>query len=134
MAAASYNLSGYRYAYGSRIQIHRWGWVSGVFNQTGGTHVASNILILAYTPGSRGTYNLSGGNLSAATVQINSGGLFNQTGGNLNATSSLTNPGTYTMAGGTLTGGSLHPSTDSSPPLPATAPSTPPPASITTAP
>jgi hypothetical protein len=80
---------------------------TAVFTQIGGTNNISNTLYLAANSGS-GTYNLQGGSLQAANVNINSGGVFNQTGGSLNATTSLTNAGAYTMAGGTLTGVSLN--------------------------
>ena len=78
---------------------------SGTFTQTGGSNTVSACLTLGLYSGSRGTYNLQGGSLQAANVNIKSGGTFAQTGGSLNATTSLTNAGTYTMAGGTLTGG-----------------------------
>ena len=70
---------------------------SGAFTQTGGTNTVSNTLTLASNSGSSGTYNLQGGSLSAATVNLNAGGLFNQTGGSLNAT-------TFNQQGGTVTG------------------------------
>ena len=79
---------------------------SGTFTQSGGTNTVSQPLP-GLPAGSSGTYNLQGGSLQAATVNINSGGVINQTGGSLNATTSLTNGGAYTMAGGTLSGATL---------------------------
>ena len=78
---------------------------TGSFTQTGGSNTVNAALYLGYYSGSSGTYNLQGGRLQAANVNIKSGGTFAQSGGSLNATTSLTNAGTYTMAGGTLTGG-----------------------------
>jgi outer membrane autotransporter protein len=54
---------------------------TGVFNQTGGSHVVSNTLTLAETAGSTGSYNLSGGTLTASYLDVKNGGAFTQTGG-----------------------------------------------------
>jgi hypothetical protein len=60
---------------------------SGIFNQSGGNHTVANTLSLADVAGSSGTYNLSGGILSAANEFIAHGlaggstGTFNQSGG-----------------------------------------------------
>ena len=50
---------------------------SGVFTQSGGTHTVAKGLTLAQNATSRGTYNLTGGSLSAGTIRVNSGGTFN---------------------------------------------------------
>ena len=47
---------------------------SGTFTQSGGTNTVSNTLTLAANAGSSGTYNLSGGSLAAATINLNAGG------------------------------------------------------------
>jgi hypothetical protein len=71
---------------------------TGTFNQTGGTHTVIGTMTLAAQAGSQGTYNLSSiGALHAGSILLNSGGTFNQTGGTLYA-------GTFTQAGGTVTG------------------------------
>jgi hypothetical protein len=49
---------------------------TGVFNQGGGQNM-TNTLTLALNPGSKGTYNLEGGTLTANEIKINSGGTFN---------------------------------------------------------
>jgi fibronectin-binding autotransporter adhesin len=60
---------------------------NGIFTQTGGAHrvvgpyAMDGALTLASRSGSRGTYNLEGGSLTARAIILNAGGLFNQTGG-----------------------------------------------------
>ena len=49
----------------------------GVFHPERGTHTVANTLTLAQNANSSGTYNLSGGSLSAGTIQVNPGGTFN---------------------------------------------------------
>ena len=58
------------------------GTANGVFNQYGGTHTVGNDLRVGDSPGSRGTYNLTGGSLSVTgnTVVGNAGsGVFPRT-------------------------------------------------------
>lgn len=57
---------------------------TGVFNQTGGTHIVkANSLLIGFGQVASGTYNLSGGSLTTPITQIADGGtaLFKQTGG-----------------------------------------------------
>ena len=71
---------------------------TGTYSQSGGTHTVTGTMTLAAQAGSQGTYNLSGsGSLHAGSILLNSGGTFNQTGGTLYA-------GTFTQAGGSVTG------------------------------
>jgi hypothetical protein len=84
-----------------------------VFNQTAGMHLTSGLVTLGMNPGSSGTYNLSGGTLSAGSINLMRGAL-NLTGGTLAYTSlvqtggdisgTLTNSTSYTFNGGTFTG------------------------------
>jgi hypothetical protein len=59
------------------------------FTQSSGSNSTAGSLFLGVTPGSSGTYNLSGGAVSASQVLVGAGtnaggmGLFNQTGGNV---------------------------------------------------
>ena len=76
---------------------------TGAFTQSGGTHTVTNTLTLAANSGSSGTYNLSGGSLSAATIQINSGGHFNVTGAPQAVTGNVTNAGTVHVTNATVT-------------------------------
>ncbi|MFH1417701.1 MAG: hypothetical protein ABII12_05370 [Planctomycetota bacterium] len=61
----------------------------GTFTQTGGTNSVSNELYLGYSPLSDGTYDLSGGDLSASTVHVgydyDGTAAFSWTGGTLDA-------------------------------------------------
>ena len=69
-------------------------------------------LYLGYYPGSSGTYNLSGGSLSAPAetigVLVGGVGVFNQSGGTNTVTDDLTlgyrsgSSGTYNLSGGSL--------------------------------
>jgi hypothetical protein len=52
---------------------------SGTLNQSGGTHTIGGSLFVAFNPGSTGTVNISGGQLSASGLVNN--GTFNQSGG-----------------------------------------------------
>ena len=56
---------------------------TGNLNQSGFTNTVTGILYLGYSPGSSGTYNLSGGNLSAGNEIIghSGSGVFNQSSG-----------------------------------------------------
>jgi uncharacterized protein with beta-barrel porin domain len=83
---------------------------SGVMNQSGFTNTLSGNLIISYNPGSSGTYNLSGGSLSASVAEIIGGcgaGTFNQSGGS-NQTEFLTlgtnsgSNGTFNLSGGSF--------------------------------
>jgi len=82
----------------------------GVFTQEGGAHNVTNILTLAATGGSAGTYNLNNGTLSAGTINLNTGGIFNRNGGTLNFTT-LNLPGGAFQGDldtfGTITGSGL---------------------------
>ena len=71
---------------------------TGTFNQNGGTNTVT-ILEVAFNPGSSGTYNLTGGILTATTVNLNPGGTFNEAaaGNFLYAT-------TFNQQGGTVLG------------------------------
>jgi hypothetical protein len=98
-----------------------WGYFgAGGMNQQGGTHSLGNfaggMLILAYTNTSLAFYNLNGGTLTGASVEIVANGgmaTFSQLGNNTtgaldigynpNAGSNSVAHGTYTLNGGTLT-------------------------------
>ena len=82
----------------------------GAFNQSNGANLVSDKLYLGYYSGSHGTYNLQGGSLSAATVNLNAGGTFSRTGGTLNATTFNQQGGTSTVNGNIYnqTGGSFY--------------------------
>jgi hypothetical protein len=97
---------------------------AGVFNQIGGTHTIGGLLDAAYSPGSTGTVNLSGGLLTASGVQLGGAGtvaggagILNVSGGGtLNAgtnaitvfnTSSGTNISGINISGGTVSAGNL---------------------------
>jgi outer membrane autotransporter protein len=66
------------------------------FNQTGGTNTTASLFLKGRYFGTS-TYNLSGGSLTAGTVDLNTGGIFNQTGGSLNAS-------LFNQQGGTVAG------------------------------
>jgi hypothetical protein len=71
---------------------------SGVFNQSGGSFNVSDTLWISGNPGSSsGSLTLSGGTLTAGTIDLDPAGTFNQNGGTLRYT-------TFNMAGGTITG------------------------------
>ncbi len=77
---------------------------SGTFNQTGGNNTVAwtggpTEITIASNPGSTGSYNLSGGTLTAT---ITNNGNFTQTGGTYNGT--LTNNLNFTYGGGTFNG------------------------------
>ena len=81
----------------------------GSFLQSGGTHSIAPSLLLGNLGGATGTYALSGGSLSAPTVDVgNSGpGIFTQSGGTCSITSELDeglSPGSgiYTLSGSGL--------------------------------
>jgi hypothetical protein len=73
----------------------------GSFTQTGGTHNVHGILTVAANPGSRGTYNLSGGTLTALGGIVNNG-KFNFSGGTLNANITNNAAGTLEISGGEI--------------------------------
>jgi len=58
---------------------------TGTFTQTGGTNTVNDELYLGYHSGADGTYEFSGGSLSAETISVavNGTGQFNWTGGTL---------------------------------------------------
>ena len=81
-------------------------YASGAVEQTDGTNTIDCDLCLGYSSGSSGTYNLSGGQLSAYRESIGSGGTgeFNQSGGNntviyLRLGCSSGSSGTYNLSG-----------------------------------
>jgi hypothetical protein len=67
---------------------------SGVFVQSGGTNSASTNLVVGYEPGSSGTYNQTGGNVTAATLYI----AYSAASGSLAAAT-----GVYSLSGSSLT-------------------------------
>jgi fibronectin-binding autotransporter adhesin len=87
---------------------------TGTFNQTGGTHTMGPnlILFIGNNSGSMGTYNLSGGTLTAGYEYVGASGMgnFNQSGGKntINAGYSLVvgasagGGGAYSLSGGSL--------------------------------
>jgi outer membrane autotransporter protein len=84
---------------------------SGTLNQNGFTNTLSAQLYLGYSPGSSGTYNLSGGSLINKGITIgNEGtGTFNQGGGTNTTNANLVlgylagSKGTYNLSGGIST-------------------------------
>ncbi len=123
-ATGSYNLSGGLLNNGETLYVGYNG--AGSFTQSAGTDLAgsylSGNLTLGYNSGATGTYNLSGGSLSAVAeyVGLSGTGVFIQTGGtntisfsiSSNPTGSaaasalyladLSGSGSYTLDGGTL--------------------------------
>jgi hypothetical protein len=75
---------------------------SGTFTQSGGSNTVGN-LVVAANPGSSGTYNLEGGNLSATNIQVNTGGNFNVTGGPHTVNGMVDNAGTVKTTGTDVT-------------------------------
>ena len=93
----------------------------GTFAQTGGAN-AANALRVGFASGGTSQYNLSGGTLTVGiggtVVGSNAPAAFTQTGGThttrsltVGSTSGATAPGTYTLAGGTLSAASVTVST-----------------------
>lgn len=89
---------------------------TGTLTQSGGTNTYNGAVILGFSSGSRGTYNMSGGSLLTnspnAIIIVGQGstGTFNQSGG-YNAASAIgiSSMGTYNFTGGTLVVKSLNP-------------------------
>ncbi len=80
---------------------------AGTFTQSGGTNSVRNTLYLEYGSGGSSTYNLSGsGYLSCPSEYVGGFGSFTQSGGTNNV-GYLTLYGTYNLAGGLLTLGSV---------------------------
>jgi hypothetical protein len=82
---------------------------TSTITQTAGTFTDTGTLLIESLNGNASTYNLGGGTLSVATLNISSGGKFNWTGGTLNlngsSANSVINLATLTVpAGGVLTG------------------------------
>jgi len=113
-SSGTYNLSGGS-LFASTLYVGKSG--SAIFNQSGGSTTIEETspisgLYLGYHPGSRGTYNLSGGSLSAPSeaigVLVGGLGVFNQSGGTNTVTDVLTlgsrsgSRGTYNLSGGSL--------------------------------
>jgi hypothetical protein len=89
--------------------IGNYGAGTGLFEQSGGTHVAAGLVIGNGTAGGRGTYRLSGdGSLTANLYEIvGQGGTFEQTGGTHTVNASLSVGGTAGAPAYTLSGGAL---------------------------
>ncbi len=83
---------------------------NGTFNQGGGTNTVDGSLYLGVIIGVTGTYNLSGGSLSATDEYVGTTlgtGIFNQTGGTNTVSNNLYigylgGSGTYNLSGGNL--------------------------------
>ena len=87
---------------------------TGTFNQSGGTHTISLVLVMGNASGGNGTYNLSGGTLDAGSAgnqviigaAVGSTGAFNLSGsGTFDATQIFIGnrgTGTFTQTGGTI--------------------------------
>lgn len=107
-----YNLSG-NGALSAYVERIGSGFVTGIFNQTGGTNtVANDGFFYVGTSGGNGAYNLSAGTLSAPneSVGTSGNGAFLQTGG-VNAVDGELHVGyggTYTLAGGVLSAGTVE--------------------------
>ncbi len=109
-ASGSYTLGpGGSLAVGGDEYIGNFG--SGAFTQTGGTNTTTGTLILGNNSGPTGTYNLSGGSLSALSEFFgNPGtGTFTQSGGTNTVINNLylgyfnaASSGTYNLSGGSL--------------------------------
>jgi len=112
----TYNLSGGILSAQSEV-FKAYAFAQYSFNQSGGTNTTSSLTLGGIFFGSS-TYNLSGGNLTAGTIDLNTGGTFNQTGGSLNAalfnqqggtvTGVLENRGNYNYFSGAFTGSLLN--------------------------
>ena len=94
--SGSYAMNGGSLSVANNETIGRLG--AGTFTQTGGTHTVGNTITLH----AKGTYNLTGGTLSAATIAFSGGGAFDFTGGTL-AVGHFR--GSLVNAGGTLAPG-----------------------------
>jgi len=102
---ATYDLSGTGELYVGNELIGGSGM--GTFSQTGGIHDITYGFTLGYKPGGTGTYNLSGGGLSAGgeTIGREGSGTFTQTAGTNTITNRLTlggrsgSTGTYDLSG-----------------------------------
>ena len=75
----------------------------GTFNQAGGSNAVTGNVVIANSAGSGGSsYNLSGGSLAAANLNVNTGGTFNFSGGSFSLASgagTLTNEGQVNISG-----------------------------------
>jgi outer membrane autotransporter protein len=113
-SSGTYNLSGGS-LYTSTLYVGKN--ANGIFNQSGGSTTIEKLnsvsgLYLGFYPGISGTYNLSGGTLSAPAetigVLVGGVGIFNQSGGTNTVTDVLTlgyrngSSGTYNLSGGSL--------------------------------
>lgn len=91
------------------IQVGRDG--TGTFNQSGGANTVENVLLMGRRPGTFGTYNFSGGTITALgqIVGHEGAGLFDHTGGTNNISVSLqiaalaNSEGTYRLSNQTST-------------------------------
>ena len=79
---------------------------SGSFTQTGGTNSATSLLVVGFDGPSPGSYNLSGGFLTAFNEQVGyyTNGSFSQSGGTnvLTGTLIVSNSSSYDLSGGLL--------------------------------
>ena len=96
----TYELSGTGYLKASQVRVGYYG--RGTFIQTGGTSEVTTKLTLAMNSGSTGTYNLSGGVLTVAAMDVNAGGTFTQSNGTLTS-GDLSNRGQINLNGGSAT-------------------------------
>lgn len=86
---------------------------NGTLNQTGGTNTVEGMVSVGHNTPSTGTYNLSGGELSAQTEYLGFAGTgtFNQSGGTNTVDSGVTlgyyGTGVYNLTGGGLSAGYL---------------------------
>ncbi len=82
---------------------------TGTFTQSGGTHTVNGVLNIGCNTAGSGSYSLSAGNLTAASLVLNSNGSFTQSGGTLSAGGLvLESGGTFTDGGGSETFTSLE--------------------------
>jgi len=81
---------------------------TGSFTQSAGTHtIGSSLVVSANAGSSTGTFNLQGGNLSAASLTVNQGGSLTQTGGALTVTGRATNHASLSVLAGNASLGPL---------------------------
>jgi hypothetical protein len=99
---------------------------TGSVVESGSATITAPTLTIAANAGSFGSYSLTGGTLTATTINLNTGGTFawtagslsagsiTQSGGSFSATPAFTiastagNAGSYSLAGGSLTAGAIN--------------------------
>lgn len=98
VAVGTYNLSQLDSSNPATLTVNGDEWIGvngkGTFTQTGGAHTVGGALVLAYDPGSQGTYTLSG---DASTLTVSGTAYIGMSG-----------TGTFTQNGGTNNAGSLY--------------------------